>query len=304
MLTRKSLWLRRRNERHAGALVRTTTPRSLSRKDGERGRLAVLMDMPLDIFYEIMFRLTPLDILHFSRLSHHMRALFTSKSARHIWLAARHNIAGLPECPGDMSEMQYASLLFEKNCHTCHSKQAQKVDYALRLRFCAQCLAAHVRKGSQVIKKKIWHRREVVFTLLPRSRQKMDSYHHYIHNLYSPSPAISSLTNTPSNAYYVPELELVLARYLELEAARDLALEAARDLELEASSSPDKLDASSPDKLELDAFVKEQQAVATRIMKVNMHHWQSALEIETWEREWTKEKWTAGSDRSKQRRTA
>ncbi|KII83891.1 hypothetical protein PLICRDRAFT_430623 [Plicaturopsis crispa FD-325 SS-3] len=120
-----------------------------------RGKLAAFKDMPLDIFYEIMLNLSPLDILHLTRLSKPLRLLLTRKSARHIWAAARRNVwlaarrnvphpalLPLPECPGDMSEMGYAALLFERNCHMCESTRAQKVDYALRMRFCSRCLVA------------------------------------------------------------------------------------------------------------------------------------------------------------------
>jgi len=99
------------------------------------GKLAQLMDMPLDVFFEarlasshpegstdlfaslqITAHLEPLDILRLSRISKQFRATFASnKHSRHIWLAARRNIL-MPECPDDLTELQFASLMFEQNC--------------------------------------------------------------------------------------------------------------------------------------------------------------------------------------------
>jgi hypothetical protein len=39
-----------------------------------------------------------------------------SRTSRTIWKNARSNVEGLPDCPGDLSEPQYASLLFEHVC--------------------------------------------------------------------------------------------------------------------------------------------------------------------------------------------
>lgn len=102
------------------------------------GKLSKLVDMPLDIFYEvgtlssctcanpkpdepfqITSKLKPLDILQLSRVSKHFRKTFSSPNARSIWLAVRRNIPALPDCPPDLNEMQYASLLFERNCFVC-----------------------------------------------------------------------------------------------------------------------------------------------------------------------------------------
>jgi hypothetical protein len=98
------------------------------------GKLAQLVDMPLDVFFEahlfwsrryipdadaallqITAHLDPLDILHLSRISKHFRSTFGSKNSRHIWIAARRNVA-MPGCPLDLTEPQYASLMFEQTC--------------------------------------------------------------------------------------------------------------------------------------------------------------------------------------------
>lgn len=64
---------------------------------------------------QITEQLEPLDILQLSRVSKHFRSTFASKHSRHIWIAARRNIS-MPECPPDLTELQYTSLMFEQTC--------------------------------------------------------------------------------------------------------------------------------------------------------------------------------------------
>lgn len=40
-----------------------------------------------------------------------------SRTSMTVWKQARSNLEGLPECPDDLSEPQYANLLFEHSCH-------------------------------------------------------------------------------------------------------------------------------------------------------------------------------------------
>ena len=68
---------------------------------------------------QVTSKLEPLDILQLSRVSKHFRSLFMASTSRHIWVAARRNIPGLPDCPPDLNEAQYAYLLFEKVCFVC-----------------------------------------------------------------------------------------------------------------------------------------------------------------------------------------
>jgi len=107
---------------------------------------------------QIAAQLEPLDILRLSRISKQFRATFASKHSRHIWIAARRNIS-MPECPSDLTELQYISLMFEQSCQVCCipylgyrqtltqtaqacGSRAFKVDYSLRVRFCGSCFEA------------------------------------------------------------------------------------------------------------------------------------------------------------------
>ncbi|KIM79363.1 hypothetical protein PILCRDRAFT_823618 [Piloderma croceum F 1598] len=176
------------------------------------GKLAQLMSMPLDVFFEITSRLEPLDILQLSRVSKHFRTTFASQSSRHNWVAARRNISSMPDCPNDLSEPQYASLMFEHNCQACGKSRAQKTDYSLRVRFCGPCFKENVKKGSTIMRP-FRNVPENVLTLVPRSFLKSSDLFHY-----SGLPGtFEAKTNHKGNHFYVPEVEMVIERWRELQ---------------------------------------------------------------------------------------
>jgi hypothetical protein len=95
---------------------KAATPKPKQKRVEKLGKLSGLLVLPLDIFFEITSHLHPLDLLHLSRVSRHFARMFLHTDNRHAWLAARRTVVGLPECPGDLSEAQYAHLLFETLC--------------------------------------------------------------------------------------------------------------------------------------------------------------------------------------------
>lgn len=62
--------------------------------------------------------LQPIDLLQLCRVSKKFRATFMSKSARHLWIAARNNddILPVPDPLPGMSEPRLAAMLFERTC--------------------------------------------------------------------------------------------------------------------------------------------------------------------------------------------
>jgi hypothetical protein len=42
------------------------------------------------------------------------------RSSTYVWRNARSRIVDLPECPSDLSEPQYANLIFYPYCHVRH----------------------------------------------------------------------------------------------------------------------------------------------------------------------------------------
>ncbi|KAF8186727.1 hypothetical protein BJ912DRAFT_451311 [Pholiota molesta] len=113
------------------------------------GKLSGLLALPLDIFFEITSHLHPLDLLHLSRASRHFARMFLRTDNRHAWLAARRTVEGLPDCPSDLSEAQYAHLLFESICSGC-GKIGRRLLFNLRVRLCASCYKANVETYTMV----------------------------------------------------------------------------------------------------------------------------------------------------------
>lgn len=61
--------------------------------------------------------LQPMDLLNLARTSKPFRELLMHRSAARFWKSARRNIDGLPDCPPDLSEPEYANLCFDAHCH-------------------------------------------------------------------------------------------------------------------------------------------------------------------------------------------
>jgi len=108
---------------------------------GSRKRnLSKLPNMPLDILFEIFGHLHPIDVLHLARTTKSLRHVLMRRSAASIWRQARAHIHELPDCPTDLSEPQYANLLFDPHCHFCLKARVLNVMWSCRVRCCKQCL--------------------------------------------------------------------------------------------------------------------------------------------------------------------
>ena len=66
------------------------------------------------VFSQIASYLRPRDLLNLSRSSKHVRAVFLHRSSLAVWKRVLRK-AGLPECPDDLVEPQYTSLVFDTN---------------------------------------------------------------------------------------------------------------------------------------------------------------------------------------------
>ncbi|KAE9395101.1 hypothetical protein BT96DRAFT_923036 [Gymnopus androsaceus JB14] len=102
-------------------------------------------DAPLDIFFEVFMHLEPGDLLQLARSLKNLRNVLLRKSSESIWRIARSNV-GLPPPPDDLSEPQYAHLVFfNAYCHNClgkprpHSHRGRRVFWVLRMRCCKTC---------------------------------------------------------------------------------------------------------------------------------------------------------------------
>lgn len=79
--------------------------------------------------FKIFGHLEPLDVLRLARTSRDLRAILMSRASITVWIAARHKVLGLPECPNFLSEPAYADLAF---CARCHVSRVHYVHTANR----------------------------------------------------------------------------------------------------------------------------------------------------------------------------
>ncbi|EPQ53234.1 hypothetical protein GLOTRDRAFT_95228 [Gloeophyllum trabeum ATCC 11539] len=186
---------------------RPSDGKNKGRGKSRTGKLAYLLDVPMDIFFEILSQLAPLDLLQLSRVSKAFRAELMSRSAKHIWAASRqNNFPGCPDCPADLSEPRYANLLFEHNCMECGSSPSKMIDYVLRV---------SVKKGATMAKTYGKAIDDVVYTLLPCA-----TINGYYQDPDSSMSWSGSYANNGKLHYHKAEFEEVVQKYLSF-GARD-----------------------------------------------------------------------------------
>ncbi|KAF9015810.1 hypothetical protein BDZ89DRAFT_1076165 [Hymenopellis radicata] len=118
----------------------TTAPARKRYVKGKRGILQKITDTPLDVLFEIFSYLEPLDLLRLGRTTKDLRALLMSKSSAFVWERARLAMKNLPPFLDDLTEPQYANLLFDSSCHECGKHTINTVQWEARLRLCKHCL--------------------------------------------------------------------------------------------------------------------------------------------------------------------
>ncbi|KAF8186280.1 hypothetical protein BJ912DRAFT_468674 [Pholiota molesta] len=175
------------------------------KKASRKSRAVVLKDfvnLPLDIIYETVAYLEPLDLLTLARLSKEFRALFMSRSSLFIWRRVLGEVPDLPPCPQDLSEPQYASLMFEKFCMACGSSRGIiNSDYKTRLRLCTTCSKANLIHGYE-LRARYPGYQDVVLTMLP----------FYASTFWSLGPKTRlSAKNDLHMMYFKPEAELLIS---------------------------------------------------------------------------------------------
>ncbi|KAG6379256.1 hypothetical protein JVT61DRAFT_11706 [Boletus reticuloceps] len=79
-----------------------------------------------------------MDLLNLARTCKSLRQLLMVKSSAFVWKAARRQIDGLPDCPADLTEPEYANLVFYPRCQIC-GKYAKAVLWEMRRRYCLGC---------------------------------------------------------------------------------------------------------------------------------------------------------------------
>ncbi|PIL30563.1 hypothetical protein GSI_07263 [Ganoderma sinense ZZ0214-1] len=207
------------NLAHSSTMPRTTKKARTSGTKGKQTRGATIklgsgathvMNLPVDVFLEIVVRCHPLDLLRLSRVSSDLRAVLLAKRNKGVWVSARNSLdPPMSECPEDLSEPQYASLVFDRFCTASrpplleHSRKKVNAcgvvgkgwkeeednvpswntnavelttSYAARVRLCNQCWKTNIKAGYTITNEldlKIRRDRSlkrVLFDLVPEAK--------------------------------------------------------------------------------------------------------------------------------------
>ncbi|KIM79642.1 hypothetical protein PILCRDRAFT_823182 [Piloderma croceum F 1598] len=158
--------------------VKTKARSATKNPKGKKGRLGALPDMPLDILFEIFGHLRPYDILRLAQTTKALRHILMRRSAVSVWKDARSNVEGLPDCPSDLTEPQYARLAFDPFCFHCDAPNVHTVLWACRLRSCQKC----INNGRFMDSSSAVHRMQLIsgashtYSILPRGSVKLGKY--------------------------------------------------------------------------------------------------------------------------------
>ncbi|KLO18519.1 hypothetical protein SCHPADRAFT_120423 [Schizopora paradoxa] len=145
---------------------RAKTDSAMTRRSRKNGKLGLLLQMPIEIFTEVACYMELSDLLSLARTSLGLRQILMSKSSRRIWEAVRLT-HGIPECPMDLSEPQYADLLFGKGCKFCLDARVKKTYFALRIRACKTCFEEQTLEQKQIDKEFMDAKRVFDPTMIP-----------------------------------------------------------------------------------------------------------------------------------------
>ncbi|TFK78431.1 hypothetical protein K466DRAFT_560510 [Polyporus arcularius HHB13444] len=173
------------------------------------GKLILVLNVPMDIFFEITAHLDPIDILQLARVSKDLRAMLLSRTSRHIWIATRKNVSPPPpDCPESLSEPRYAYLLFERFCMLCGAGRAVNVHYAGLARLCRECWKRDVRKACTLAKDIAVDKDKVLLkvvpTLLPQATRD---------NLERHAPDVPDVNQTQYSFFFRPIFIEVVEQY-------------------------------------------------------------------------------------------
>ncbi|KAF9021738.1 hypothetical protein BDZ89DRAFT_1137777 [Hymenopellis radicata] len=134
----------------AGLKRRNSSQNITGMKRRRKGRLAELMEFPLDVWFEVFSWLKPLDLLHLARTTKTFRSLLMSRSSLSAWKATREGDNVPAPLPG-MSEPAWTALVFESTCHFCMRAAVHKIDFVFGVRICPSCAADQITTDHMVL---------------------------------------------------------------------------------------------------------------------------------------------------------
>ncbi|TFK56368.1 hypothetical protein OE88DRAFT_1729885 [Heliocybe sulcata] len=116
---------------------RSLEERGPQKKARRKGKLWHIVDMPLDILYEVFQHLQPLDLLHTARTTKALRKILMSRSSKSTWEVSFSGDPDVPPCPPDMSLPAWARLLYDQHCYAI--AVVRTAWWGLRIRLCMPC---------------------------------------------------------------------------------------------------------------------------------------------------------------------
>ncbi|TDL18047.1 hypothetical protein BD410DRAFT_753724 [Rickenella mellea] len=111
-------------------------PETSAKRERKLSQLPVV----IDILFEIFIHLQPSDLINIMYSSKAFRTLLSLRVSQFLWKAARLNVPDFPDCPADLSEIQYAKLAFDPHCYRCGMETRNHPHWVVRARFCNACL--------------------------------------------------------------------------------------------------------------------------------------------------------------------
>jgi hypothetical protein len=111
---------------YTGNYVRGATIRKLrTAKDAVKGKLnslTGLLQLPLEVLYDVLELAHPMDLLHLSRSSKALRSIILSKQAENVWKNAYDHYHELPRPPKELSPPKWTAMMFDDSkCDVSHS---------------------------------------------------------------------------------------------------------------------------------------------------------------------------------------
>ncbi|GLB43710.1 hypothetical protein LshimejAT787_1402220 [Lyophyllum shimeji] len=105
-----------------------------------------ILDLPLEIVYEILSLLYPVDLWHLSYVNKNLHALLSSPTSKWLWNLVFERNSPIPPCPPDMMPLKWAQLLFgPASCQRCGVQKVVLLNMHWRRRLCMDC--AHYWAG-------------------------------------------------------------------------------------------------------------------------------------------------------------
>ncbi|KAK7039030.1 hypothetical protein VNI00_010422 [Paramarasmius palmivorus] len=115
-----------------------------------KGALHYVKELPLEILFEILNHVEPIDLLRLSRTCKDLRNILMSRKMSTLWKTSRQS-AELPEIIPSMSEPAFVNLLLMPYCHFCTTAVVHLISWSAHLRCCHKCLPKKFSPRSELV---------------------------------------------------------------------------------------------------------------------------------------------------------